>query len=173
MNKGTFVMHPATYWIEKLRLEKHPEGGFFRETYRSAAKIDKCCLGNSFDDLRSVSTAIFFLLRGSEFSAFHKIKSDEIWHHYTGVSLTIHVIDQSGKYVKFVLGKNVAIGENLQVIIPAGSWLGATVNDPGSYALVGCTVSPGFDFHDFIIGQRDELINLFPSHKQVIKMLSF
>ncbi|MGA7829069.1 MAG: cupin domain-containing protein, partial [Geobacteraceae bacterium] len=141
--------------ITRLVLEKHPEGGFFRETYRSDELISAENLPERFaGGARSFSTAILFLLADNEFSALHRIKSDEIWHFYEGDTLLIHELDLSGRYTQHRLG---GVGGDLvcfQVVVKAGSWFGATLEKPETFALVGCTVSPGFDFRDFEMADR-------------------
>jgi len=160
----------AEDWIRSLGLKQHPEGGYFKETYRSTCEIPASCLGDKFEGARSISTAIYFLLSGTDFSALHRIKSDEVWHHYDGCSLTIHVLMANGIYEAHRLGKDK--DEVPQVVVHAGCWFGATVNDPASYALVGCTVAPGFDFRDFELGKREELVRLFPQHRARIEQLT-
>ena len=161
-------MKNARYWIQNLCLCKHPEGGYFRETYVSKDAIGVCCLGSGYDGPRPVSTAIYFLLPGNEFSAFHRLRSDEIWHHYDGSSLTIHMLVQDGGYRKIRMGLDYKNGEQPQVLIPAGVWFAAHVNDKASFTLSGCTVAPGFNFRDFELGQRDELVKKYPEYKQLI-----
>lgn len=164
-------MQPATYWIDKLQLTPHPEGGFFKETYRSNEQVDKDHLPLRFGGTRSFSTAIYFLLRSQDRSLFHRIKSDEIWHHYAGSSLTIYVLTETG-LTTYKLGTSLENGESVQVVIPANCWFGAMVNEPDSYVLAGCTVSPGFDFHDFELAHRADLLHAFPQQKHVIEMLT-
>ena len=127
-------MPSANYWIKHLRLRPHPEGGYFRETYRSKKKI-----GN-----RSLSTAIYFLIAKGKNSWPHRIKSDEMWHFYEGGTLALHMESPRGKKKKLLMGKTGV----LQAMVPAGWWMWAEVAR-GDYALIGCTVSPGFDFADF------------------------
>ncbi len=162
----------ADKWIELLELEKHPEGGYFRETYRSMEIIVKEHLPNRFNGDRSFSTAIYFLLKGNDFSALHRMKQDELFHFYDGSPLTIHVIDSSGNYYKKKLGRNIKNGEVPQATVKAGWIFGASVNDSNSYSLVGTTVAPGFDFEDFELLSRDQLIELFPQHKKIIEKLT-
>jgi predicted cupin superfamily sugar epimerase len=162
----------ADEWIEKLRLERHPEGGFYREVYRSGAEVGPCCMGEGFGGPRAVATAIYFLLPGDEVSALHRIRSDEVWHHYAGSSLTLHVLHGSGAYETLALGTGPRREQLPQAVVPARAWLGATVDDPASYALVGCTVAPGFDFADFELARRPELIRRFPRHREVIEALT-
>ncbi|MDP6777355.1 MAG: cupin domain-containing protein [Candidatus Latescibacteria bacterium] len=162
----------ADGWIKALDLQRHPEGGYYRETYRSEEEIPAAALPGRFQGPRALSTAITFLLPGGEFSALHRIKSDEIWHHYAGSSLTIHVIDPDGTYRRIILGKDIEAGEGPQVVVPAGCWFGATVDEEGSYTLAGCTVSPGFDFEDFELGLRSDLIELYPQHRAIVERLT-
>ena len=162
----------AYYWIEKLNLQQHPEGGCFREIYRSEETIKQHALPERFDGDRSIATSIYFLLRSSEISAFHRIRSDELWHFYTGSSLTIHVINRAGDYSQVHLGRDFEKVEVFQAAIKRGVWFGATVNDPETFTLVGCTVAPGFDFHDFEMGERDKLIEKYPKHREIIEKLT-
>jgi uncharacterized protein len=162
-------MHTTEYWIEKLNLQKHPEGGYFREVYRSEEKIKSEHLPERYGGTRHLSTSIYFLLTSDEFSAFHRIKSDETWHFYDGQPVTLHLIDEKGKYSTVKLGSNFENGEVFQFTIPQGTWFAASVDEPDSYSLVGCTVSPGFQFDDFELGKREELIKLFPENENVIK----
>ena len=153
----------AKYWIEKLNLVKHPEGGYFKEIYRSDELVEKQNLPLRFSGDRNFSTSIYYLLDKNDFSSFHKIKSDEQWHFYTGVSLSIFVINTSGKIETIVLGNNPDKGEVFTAIIKKDYWFAAKPNDNNSYSLVGCTVSPGFDFHDFTLGKRENLLKEFQS----------
>jgi predicted cupin superfamily sugar epimerase len=160
-------MNDANYWIDRLRLQRHPEGGYFRETYRASDTIPAAGLPPRFVGERAFSTLIYFLLPGMEYSALHRIRSDEVWHFYSGSSLTIHVIDADGGYAPLQFGS-----DSFQAVVPAGCWFGATVDDPDSYALVGCTMAPGFDFADFELGRRDHLIALYPRHRALIERLT-
>ncbi len=162
-------MHTAKYWIEKLGLEKHPEGGYFKEVYRSEEVIPKRSLHERYVGERNHSTSIYFLLTSDEFSSFHRIKSDETWHFYTGSSVTIHMIDERGKVSKVKLGANSENDEVFQHTIPHDVWFAATVDEADSIALVGCTVAPGFHFDDFELGKKEELVRLLPENEEVIK----
>jgi uncharacterized protein len=162
----------ASKWINNLKLKKHPEGGWYKEVYRSPEIILKQNLPDRFNGDRSFSTSIYFLLTSDEFSAFHRIKQDEIWHFYDGSSLTIHIIDKEGNYTEQVLGKQIEKGESLQVIVKAGCFFAASVNEENAFTLVGCTVAPGFDFEDFEMPNRARLLNQYPEHKEVIERLS-
>jgi hypothetical protein len=157
--------------IEQLELVKHPEGGWYRETYRSDEVIQKTALPGRFANDRPVSTAIYFLLQSGDKSALHRIKSDEIWHFYSGDSLIVHVITPQGEYYPLNLGSNITAGETFQCVVPAGCWFGAEVSGVG-YSFVGCTVAPGFDFDDFEMGNRDDLLKEFPNHKEIVQRLT-
>ena len=159
-------MPDADYWIEALGLTPHPEGGHFRETYRSVETVEVP------DRTRAVSTAIYYLLSGTEVSRLHRIKSDELWHFYNGSSLTIHMIAPDGSYHRTSLGREAHRGEALQMVVPAGTWFGATVNDLESYALVGCTVAPGFDYRDLELGDPESLLERYPQHRHIIDLLT-
>lgn len=164
-------MQAADYWINHLNLQAHPEGGFYRETYRSAEKVLANELPDRFDDTRNFSTAIFFLLRSEDRSLFHRIKSDEVWHYHAGTSLSIYVLEGDA-LVTYVLGPNLEKGEQLQVVVPANCWFGARLNDADSYTLAGCTVSPGFDFHDFELAGRASLLQQYPAYQEIIESLT-
>ena len=162
----------AAYWIQKLNLQPHPEGGYFVETYRSAEFIKQSHLPSRFGGSRSFSTGIYFLVKGGEFSSLHRIQSDEMWHFYAGSRLTIFSIDLEGQLQVIHLGTNPEQGEVFQAVVSAGYWFGSTVDDPEGFALVGCTVAPGFDFADFELAQRNSLILQFPQHAELIQRLT-
>jgi predicted cupin superfamily sugar epimerase len=164
-------MQNAVYWVSHLELQEHPEGGFYKETYRSKGSVKQNCLPNEFSGKRSFSTSIYFLLRSSDRSRFHRIKSDELWHYHAGSSLTLFLLNEEG-LTRLILGSNMAKNESLQVVIPANTWFGALVNEPESYVLSGCTVSPGFDFADFEIADRNQLLTKFPDHQAIIQTLT-
>ncbi|MEP3386875.1 MAG: cupin domain-containing protein [Reichenbachiella sp.] len=159
---------PANYWIERLELEPHPEGGFFKETYRSSVSAEF----TDFPSGRNVSTGIYFFLTSENFSAFHRIKSDEMWHFYAGDALSISVIDKNGKANEIILGLDLEKGQVPQAVVPANCWFASKVKDGGEYGLVGCTVSPGFDFEDFKMADRQHLIAEYPRHKELITSLT-
>lgn len=162
----------ADDYIKKLRLEKHPEGGWFKEVYRSDEEISGEHLPGRYSGSRHHSTSIYFLLTSDTFSALHRIKSDELWHFYEGSPVTIYMIDDGGNYSEFTLGRDIESGELLQCVIPHGVWFGAKVYSADSFCLVGCTVAPGFHFDDFELGEREELMKLFPQHKKIIEKLT-
>jgi predicted cupin superfamily sugar epimerase len=165
-------MSSAHDWIETLGLKPHPEGGWFRETYRSDEAVARAALPSRFTGDRAFSTAIYYLLEGEEFSALHRIRQDEVFHFYDGCGLTLHVIDPAGDYATIRLGRDPAGDAVPQAVVPAGCVFGATVSVPGSFALVGCTVATGFDFADFELPERAELCRRFPQHRAVIERLT-
>jgi uncharacterized protein len=162
----------AGYWIEKLGLAAHPEGGWFAETYRSAESIDGEALPTRYDGARSFSTAIYFLLEGSQRSVFHRLASDELWHHYDGTAVVLCLIDPGGALRTIRLGPDPERGESFQAVIPAGTWFGGWVPDPDGFALVGCTVAPGFSFADFEMADRAAFLESFPQHRNIIERLT-
>ena len=144
--------------ISALGLTPHPEGGFFRETFRAPAGVEA-----PFGKLpRAASTAIYYLLRAGDFSAFHVVRSDEVWHHYLGASLELHTIDGAGQHERIELGSDLVNGEQPQWVVPAGTLQAARIIGPG-FGLFGCTVAPGFDFADFSMPPRAELAQRFPA----------
>ncbi|MBZ0180220.1 MAG: cupin domain-containing protein [Melioribacteraceae bacterium] len=161
-------MYSYNDFVEKLNLEKHPEGGFFKEVYRSDETIKKDHLPNRFNGGRNFLTSIYYLLQGDQISKLHRIKSDEIWHHHYGSNIIIHTIDENGNIVSHKLGTDNLDVCIPQVIVKRGLWFCAEVEDKNSFALCGCTVSPGFDFKDFELGDFDKLCKIFPQHKSFI-----
>ncbi len=164
-------MRSSSYWISRLSLHAHPEGGYFRETYRASESIDKESLPNRFDGQRTFSTAIYFLLESQQFSHFHRIKSDELWHFHDGTPLNIYVLRSNG-LVRHILGLDVEKGESPQVVVPANCWFGACTELSDSYTLASCTVAPGFDFADFEMAERRNLLREFPDHEETITKLT-
>lgn len=165
--------------VELLDLSPHPEGGYFRESYRSEDTVDAGAISPAFSGKRSCSTAIYFLLSGNDFSAMHRIKSDEMWHYYGGMPVMIHAISPSGKLTVGLLGPAMASGQHFQWTVKAGCWFAAHLAPtPGTplyaddYALVGCTVSPGFAFEDFEMGDRATLTATYPKHAWLISKLT-
>ena len=164
-------MHPqARTYIEKLQLKKHPEGGYFREVYRSGEIILTVYLPERYKKPKVFSTSIYFLLEGNQFSAFHLLQSDEIWHFYDGSTILIYIINQKGDLSIKKLGK--AKDSEFQITIGKQNWFAAEVENKKSFALFGCTVSPGFEFEDFDLGKREILLKKFPQHKSLIERLT-
>jgi uncharacterized protein len=155
--------------IDRLHLKPHPEGGHYRETYRALEVVPQDGMLDAYQGRRAYSTAIYFLLADEEFSAFHCLRQDEVWHFYDGAPLILHVIDPVGCYRSVRLGRDVDQGEVLQAVIPGGWYFAAAVPQPASFALVGCTVAPAFQFDDFYMPSGAELVSRFPRHEEIIK----
>lgn len=152
--------------VVRWGLEPHPEGGFFRETFRSAAIVEPIP-----GLTRAASTAIYFLLPAGQFSAFHRVASDEVWHHYDGDPVDLHSIDAHGAYLRVRIGRRYRDGDVPQHVVRAGVWQAAqTVGD--RWALCGCTVAPGFDFADFEMPSRGDLVARFPEHRAIVQALT-
>ncbi len=163
------MLKQASYWIEHLNLQKHPEGGYFKEVYRSDQVIPGSSLPENFVGDRCFSTSIFYLLQNDDFSTWHRIKSDELWHFYDGSSpIEIHVLPGKG-YYRLLLGNNPENGESLQQMVPANTWFAAGLRYKGSFGLAGCTVAPGFDFSDFEMGNSEYLLKQFSGCTEIIK----
>lgn len=156
--------------IHALGLQPHPEGGYFRETYRSNERI-RCSDGR----LRSASTAIYYLLRGSDYSAWHRIRSDELWHFHAGTPLDVHVLTDDGELVTHRLGNPLEhAGAVFQAMVPANHWFAAerVPSGPEDFALLGCTVAPGFEFSEFELAEVTDLAARFPAHSRMIHGLA-
>lgn len=162
----------ARRWVEQLELEPHPEGGYYRETYRASMSLPEVALPKRFDGDRDAAALIYFLVPASTFSALHRIRQDEMWHFYAGDPLTLHEIAPDGTYRTQCLGRDPASGHQLHTVVSSGSWFGATVDAETGYALVGCTTAPAFDFEDFELADRDDLATTFPEHRDVIERLT-
>jgi len=161
----------AQQWIDTLGLSPHPEGGYFLESYRDSLVLSAQGLGQSFDGARSASTAIYYLLEGEDFSALHRIRSDELWHFYAGSALRVEGLHADGRREDWLLHNNCGMGRP-QVIVPRQTWFGARLVDPTGFALVGCTVSPGFDFSDFEMANTTNMIARYPQHREWIQHLT-
>ncbi len=162
----------AEYWIKKLDLTAHPEGGYFRETFRGAGSIKTENLPRDYSGPRNTYSVIYFLLKSGQISHLHRLKSDEIWDFYAGSPVTLYGIDTQGKAFEKKLGANPGNGESLQHRVPAGCWFGAAVDHPDSFTLVGCFVAPGFDFQDFEMADRGVLLEKHPQHREMIVRLT-
>jgi len=165
-------MKDAQYWVDKLAMQKHPEGGYFKETYRAAEVIAKTGLPSRYSGKRNFATAIYYLLVENDFSAFHRIKSDETWHFYHGTGLELFEIDSAGNLEKILLGPHPDSDMQFQYTIAAGNWFASSVFEKKGYALMGCTVAPGFDFNDFELADANTLASSFPEHEAIIKALT-
>ena len=168
-------MLTADELVQALKLAPHPEGGFFRETYRASEVLSKDALGSQRTGARHASTAIYFLVTAGSFSALHRIASDEVWHCYAGHALEVISIDEHDQLHVVRVGMNLAAGEVPQYVVPQGRWFGSRLASPhasDAYALVGCTVAPGFDFADFELADRSALIARYPQHQAIIEALT-
>lgn len=152
----------ANYFIEKLKMEPHIEGGYFKETFLSE-DIDS--------NDKNLYSSIYFLLRTGEVSNFHRLKEDELWYFHAGQSLTIYMIDEKGDLITKKLGLNIENGEEPQVLVKKGWIFGSAMNEDG-YALVGCMVAPAFSYNSFELFDREYLLKTYPKHKEVILKLT-
>lgn len=152
--------------IRSLDLKPHPEGGYYRETYRGPSLIP------GLDPPRAFSTAIYYLLVPGALSRMHRLASDEMFHFYLGDPVTWVLLEKGGNARKVVLGPNLEAGQSVQLLIPAGTWFGGTLNEGGKFALMGTTVAPGFDFADFHLASRDALLKEFPGAEAEILRLT-
>jgi predicted cupin superfamily sugar epimerase len=161
----------AATLVKKYQLEKHPEGGYYKETYKSNVVLPSESLPKDFGGDRVCSTAIYFLLEQGQFSAFHKIKSDECWHFYTGKTLEIFILFENGNLEIIKLGNNIEHGEVFQYVVPANCWFASRPAAHSNFCFVGCTVAPGFDFRDFELAKKEELLMEYPQHKSILEEL--
>ncbi len=162
----------AQEWIENLQLKAHPEGGFFREIYRSDERIAADALPGRFKEGRKFATSIYYLLDKKDISAFHKIKQDEIWHHYDGKGCEVFIIFKDGSLIVKKLGLDVENDCHPQIVVPRNTWFAARNLDEESFSLMGCTVAPGFEFDDMELAETESLLAEYPEHAELIKQLS-
>lgn len=154
----------AASLIAALGLKPHPEGGHYLETFRSETAVP------TPNGSRPSSTAIYYLLADPDFSVLHRVHSDEVWHFYSGDPLELHLLTESGAYHIELLGPRVDLGQQPQVVVPAGVWQAAV--PAGRFTFCGCTVAPGFDFADFELPSRAELLRKFPQHPDLVERLT-
>jgi predicted cupin superfamily sugar epimerase len=158
--------------IELLNLEPHPsEGGFFRETFRAKERVDASAIGPAYPDARSIGTAIYFLLTDEAFSALHRVPGDEIFHFYLGDPVEMLMLLPDGSSETIVLGHDLRRGMKVQHLVPGGTWQGSRVVPGGEFALLGTTMSPGFDYADFSLADGDDLIARYPDRADEIRRL--
>jgi uncharacterized protein len=159
--------------IQKLGLKPHPaEGGFYRETYRSGERLPAAALPARYGADRAFSTAIYYLLTPDGFSAMHRLQSDEIFHFHAGDPVTMLQLHPDGQGRTVILGPDVLAGQQPQVIVPRGVWQGLILNDGGTFALLGTTVAPAFEFADFELGVHDLLLQEYPAYRRLIERLT-
>ncbi len=161
----------AEYIIKKLALKPHPEGGYYREIYRSEEKINSLALPKRYGGDRNFSTSIYYLLKEGEYSRLHRLKSDEIYHFYLGASVEIFLVYPKGKIETKILGNNLERGESLQIIVPKNVWQGLRLVGNGRFSLMGTTVSPGFDYNDFELGDEKKLQKIIKINKKIREFL--
>ncbi|HAR20356.1 MAG TPA: cupin [Cytophagales bacterium] len=157
--------------INHYNLLPHPEGGFFRQTYVAAELISMEALPERFEGSRSFSTAIYFLLPTGSFSAFHRIKSDELWYFHAGSPLIVHTLSERG-HEQHHLGLDLSKGQQPFLWIPKDTIFGSSILDAEGYALVSCAVAPGFDFRDFELFTAEQLLLKFAAHREIIERLT-
>jgi predicted cupin superfamily sugar epimerase len=159
--------------IEHLNLQPHPaEGGWFNETYRSSEQLQPGQLPERYSGTRSISTCIYYMLTPDTFSAMHRLASDEIFHFYLGDPVEMLQISPDGNHEIITIGSDLFNGMEPQVVVPAGYWQGSRLKPGGSFALLGTTVAPGFDFIDFDDGTREELTAIYPACAEMITALT-
>jgi predicted cupin superfamily sugar epimerase len=158
-------LQTAAYWIAYLNLQPHPEGGYYKEVFRSEHLINR--LGSSA--IKRAITSIYYLLEGTDFSAFHRIASDELWYFHKGSPLTIHAIDESGVYEAHQLSDEPS--GNLSVAIKTGLWFASEISNNEGFALVSCAVAPGFEFSEFEMGDKQQLKSQFTQHADLLDRL--
>lgn len=159
----------AEDWITYLDMSAHPEGGYYKQSFVSPEKISP----STHPAERNLYTSIYFLLRTQDVSHFHRLKSDELWYFHAGHATTVHILDANGNYRAEKLGLDIAAGERPQVLVEKGSIFGSTVDAKNGFSLVGCMVSPGFDFADFELLLQAELLELYPEHHGIINKLAY
>jgi predicted cupin superfamily sugar epimerase len=155
--------------INNFEMLKHPEGGYFKEVYRSTEIIPQHALPSRYAGERCFSTSIYFLLPGGAISRLHRLASDEVWHFYLGQPLELLQISPEGQGAKIYLGKDIVSGQKLQHVVPAGCWFGARPVEGSEFCFVGCTVAPGFDYADFELAHAEVLSGMFPMLKEEIR----
>ena len=164
-------MNTVEQLIEHYALQPHPEGGWYKETYKSKEWVPSNALPERFTGDRAFSTAIYFLLEAGNFSAFHRIRSDECLHFYAGDPLLVYILFPSGKLEIIKLGNGFSRGELFQYVVPANCWFASRPAAGSSFSFVGCTVSPGFEFADFELADAAEMQRIYPEHTGIIEEL--
>lgn len=159
--------------IALLGLQPLPgEGGYFAETYRSSFSLDAGEVAPAFTGERAAATAIYYLITPDAFSALHRLTGDEIYHFYAGDPIDLALLHSDGNHETIRLGNDLRQGQRPQMVAPGGSWQGSALEPGGSWALVGTTMTPGFDPRDFELGDRDALLLAYPTASGLIKRLT-
>jgi predicted cupin superfamily sugar epimerase len=160
--------------VDKLGLIPHPvEGGYFREVYRSAEGTLHASLPMRFNGDRDFATSIYYVIPPGQISSLHLMFADETWHFYLGSPIKLVEISPTGEVTETIMGPDIAAGQVPQHTVMHGNWLGAWNLEESLYSLVGCTVAPGMELHDYQHGERDDLLKLFPQHKDLIMRLTW
>jgi uncharacterized protein len=175
--KTSLTIKPdAQYWIRRLELEPHPEGGYFKQTYQSMEHVSDRELSVTFEGTRMLATSIYFLLTTAEVSHFHRLQSDELWYYHGGRPLTVYVIHPNGALESIHLGLQFDEGQVPQATVPAGCIFGSALipdaQHDDDYSLVGCMVTPGFDYRDFELFTREQLLRQYPQHRDIVTRLT-
>ena len=155
----------ATFWIEHLELQPHPEGGYYKEVFRSQQEVTR----PPAPGVKQACTSIYYLLERTDYSGFHRLASDELWYFHKGVPLTIHVIDKKGEHKAMELSGEIS--GSLSVVVEAGRWFAAEIGAGKGFALLSCAVAPGFDFNEFEMANKQELIRIYPQHTNLLNKL--
>ncbi len=161
----------SKFLIEKLDLRAHPEGGYFRETFRSEEGIEQTALPERFDGDRNFAASIYFLLESGQKSRLHVLKQDEVWYYHAGCPTKIFIFTKDGEFVEETLGDFASENPRFQVVVPVGAAFGAYPTEPDTYSLCGCATAPAFDFADFKFADAEELLARFPDRAEIINML--
>ena len=159
----------AKDWIDRLGLQPHPEGGWYKETYRAGFQVTPV-QGPTNGEATNAVTSIYYMLEGEDFSAFHRIAYPEIWYYHDGEPVTVHEIDLQGNYQARTLGKGE--GQVLSLVVEPGVWFAAELPGKQGYGLVSCAVAPGFQFEIFEMGKREDLLSSYPRHEEILRRLS-
>lgn len=166
-------MKTAQQIIKRLGLQPHPEeGGYFAETYKCQESIPSDGLPERYPSPRPFGTAIFYLLTPDTVSALHRLASDEIFHFYLGDPVTMLQLHPDGSSEVLTLGQDILGGQRIQVVVPGGTWQGSFLEEGGEFALLGCTVAPGFEYADYEHGSRQELLDRYPDRRDLIVRLT-
>jgi predicted cupin superfamily sugar epimerase len=155
----------AMYWIKHLALQRHPEGGYYKEVFRSAQQVNR----SGEKTHRKACTSIYYLLEGEDYSGFHRILSDEVWYFHKGYPLHIHVISEQGIHETHELSDKTT--GSLSVVVPAGLWFAAELPTKTDYCLVSCAVAPGFEFSEFEMADKTELGKTYSQYKTIFERL--
>lgn len=160
-------MKDKSIWIDHYKMAGHEEGGFFYQVLKSDQKIQ---LEGQAE--RALYTSIYFLLTSDNPSRFHRLTADEVWYYHYGSPLTVHMISPEGEYEQVTLGTDIEKGQVLQAVVPKHTIFGSTVEDADAYSLVSCMVSPGFEYDDFELFKRQDLLAQYPEYQEIIERLT-